>query len=326
MKVRFTNKYGQWDTSHTGKGKFAQRLIAEWQRNGVEVTQDVNEPVDIDLQIQRFVYEPRYCKKVVVRVGPVEYDTNIDYEAKNKEMRRCQKHADGLIYQSAFAEKAQRSLVWDSTKPYAIIHNGADPQYYANLEPVPTKFKINFLASTREWVWEKRLTGLIEAFHWAEIPDSCLWILGQVWDKPKRFPSFQRGVEKREAGRNIHFMGPCDDHTIGRFYRMATCMLHAVYIDACPNAISEALCAGCPVLATNVGGQSELVDTIVRCDPEWNFQPRNRREVPRLDTQRFSEGMRAMAAKSPARPDYGHVNIRNTALNYISFFRGLLGE
>lgn len=326
MKIRFTNKYGNWNTAHTGKGKFAQRLIDEWQRTGVEVTQDVNEPVDIDLQIQRFVYEPRHANKIVLRVGPAEYDTNTDYEARNKEMRHCQKRAHGIIYQSQFAEKAHRSLVLDHHKAFTIIHNGADPRFYETLEPWATEFSVNFLASTREWVWEKRLTDLIEAFKVANVPDSCLWILGETWEAPKRFPPFQKGIEKRLAANNIRFMGGFDDAGIGRFYRMATCMLHAVYIDACPNAVAEAVCAGCNVLATNVGGQTELVNTIVPCDPPWDFKPRNRRRVPALDIPLFAAYMSAMPATCLAQPKYGGVDIRNVASAYVDFFRSLLGE
>jgi glycosyltransferase involved in cell wall biosynthesis len=326
MKIRFTNKYGSWDASHTGKGKFAQRIIDEWTRNGVSVTQDVNEYVDIDLQIQRFVYEPRYCKKIVLRAGPVEYDTNIDYQTKNKELRHCQKHTDGIIYQSAFAEKAQRTLVWDSTKPSTVIFNGADPRYYESLTPWPSEFKVNFIASTREWVWEKRLVDLIEAFNNANIDSSCLWVLGSVWDYPKRFPPFQKGLAKKVGRKNIRFMGKCSDEIIGRFYRMATCLLHAVYIDACPNAIAEALSALCPVLATHIGGQAEFASNVVRCDPEWDFTPRNRRKPPPLNISEFSKMMISMANNTSSAIDTTVCDIRYTARQYLNFFRMLLGD
>jgi glycosyltransferase involved in cell wall biosynthesis len=326
MKIRFTNKYGSWNAAKSGKGKFSIRMIAEWRKHGIEVTDDLDARVDIDLQITRFAYKPRHAHKVVLRVGPVEYDTNMrtTYKEKNAIMANDQQHCDGLVYQSAFAEKAQRKMVWNCNKPTRIIFNGADPEFYAGLEPWPTTYKVNFLASTREWVWEKRLTDLIAAFLEANVPSSCLWVLGQVWEAPKRFPPFQKDWQKRFAYPDIRFMGPRDDKTIGMFYRMATCMLHAVYIDACPNAVVEAVCAGCPVLATRIGGQAELPIIPVDTDPLWDFRPRDRRKPPPLDIKAFAEAMRVLGQNAPVKPNSSIVEIKDVAKQYIEFFQEVL--
>jgi len=319
MKIRFTNKYGCWGHARSGKGKFARRIIAEWEKLGHEVLTDTDTKVDVDLQMQRFNYKPKHARCVVIRSGPVEYDINVEYKAKNAAMAEAQMASDGVIYQSAFAEKAQRAMVWNCNRPTKVIRNGADPDFYSSLEPWPSPFKVNFLASTREWVWEKRLMDILAAFRTAAIPDSCLWILGQTWEAPKRFPPFQKGIEKRENAENIRFMGPQDDVTIGRFLRMATCLLHAVYIDACPNALAEAACAGCPVIATNVGGQTEIADHVLNIDPPWNFRPRNRREPPALNLEAFADAMR-----HPPQYDGRRVEIADVAVQYLQFFQELL--
>jgi glycosyltransferase involved in cell wall biosynthesis len=325
VKICLTNKYKTWHDAETGKGKFAMRLINAWRKMGIEVTTDPGDKVDIDLHVTKKNYDVRNAKIKVVRVGPVTYDSNMPTYNLNADIRHYMKSCDGIVYQSDFSRKAINSLVWNNKKtPYRIIHNGADPDYYKNLKPYETMYKVNFLASTREWVWEKRLDQIVDAFMDADIPESCLWIAGRVWKDEMRFPKSQRFLEYNTHMTNIRFLGDCDDAALGRLYRMATAMIHAVYIDACPNAVAEAMCAGCPVIMNGCGGQFEMSNMErYKKYQSWNYRVRNRRKQPAIDKDWLVQAMRDIAQKRPT-VDYNAVDINTIAERYIEFFEELL--
>jgi len=331
MKICLTCQKGDWTVAHTGKGKFASRLIRVWEGLGVKVTQDPKERVDIDLQITRYMYTPKYARKSIIRRGPVKYDTNMDYKHHNKLERGNLKQCDAIVYQSLFSKNANHKLVYNpkGRVPETVIYNGADSADYVGVKPYQSEFKYNFLASTREWVLEKRLVDIIKSFKEADIHDSKLWIAGQIWDKPNRFPDFQKDFKKRFGCVNIQFLGPTDDRKLARLYRMATCLLHAVYIDAQPNAIAEALAAGCKVLCTNVGGQREVIgkvnpDWIVQ-DKPWDFKPCNRRKLPRLNRCEYAAAMLDMC-NDATEIDASCIDINNIASQYLNFFEKVLSD
>jgi glycosyltransferase involved in cell wall biosynthesis len=331
MKVCFSNKYGTFDYAKTGKGFFAIRLLAELEKIGVSTTTDQNERVDINLQNCHNAFFPKNAKKRITRCGPVHYDINMDWKNHNKEDRKYMKQCHGIVYQSKFSKRMNDAFL-GPVKPEqktAIIFNGADPEYYQKLKPYQSKFKFNYLASTREWVWEKRLGDIIESFIYADVPDSCLWVSGVVWDKPKRFPPFQKDFHKKYQQNNIRFLGPCDAITIGQLYRLCNAMIHIVYCDACPNAVVEALCAGCKVIGNNAGGQSELLqpltDDVMR-DVAVPLKPWNRRIQPKADMKWIADKIRGYACdwENSWAADCGHVNIRNIAKQYAEFFEEVL--
>jgi glycosyltransferase involved in cell wall biosynthesis len=328
MKICFTNKHKSWTTAQTGKGKFVQRLLPELEKLGVDVTTNPKDKVDIDIQITKMIYWPKNATKRIVRIGPSHYDTNMDYAGHNKESKSYIKKCHGIIYQSKFAKKECYNLITKPEKKHeAVIWNGASPEYYKGIKPRESKFKYNFLASTREWVWEKRLKDIIKAFKMADIPDSALWVLGRIWDKPKRFPPAQK---KLKPEKNIFFVGECNDATIGCFYRSCNALIHTVYIDAQPNSIAEAICAGLPVVCTDQGGQAEVVDEctagLVVKDKPWDFRPINRRKLPEVNRKALSEAMREVLV-SPIREwiDSEAVDIKTIAKQYKEFFEKVLG-
>lgn len=59
---------------------------------------------------------------------------------------------------------------------------------------------------------------------------------------------------------NIQLLGVQDAETIKEEILHATCYFHSSYIDNSPNSICEAQILGCPVISTNVGGISSLIE------------------------------------------------------------------
>ena len=91
MKIRILTKHGKWDCSHTGKGKLIKRLTPELEALGCEVTDNLNMDVDIELMISRFHYEPKRCKKIVIRSGPVHVDLAKNHKWLNKRKKKALK-------------------------------------------------------------------------------------------------------------------------------------------------------------------------------------------------------------------------------------------
>lgn len=326
MKVCISNKYGTFDFSKTGKGFFVQRLCSELEKLGIETTANQKDKVDIDMQISHMTYWPENATKRIIRRGPVKYDINMDYKKSNHEDWKYMKQCHGIVYQSEFSKRMNDAFLGlpREGQQTAIIFNGADPEYYEQLKPYPSKFKYNYLASTREWVWEKHLEDIIESFLLADIKDSCLWIAGTIWDKPKRFPPFQKDYPKKYKRDNIKFLGGCDEQIVGRLYLLCNAMIHLVYNDACPNAVAEAVCAGLPVIASNSGGQAELVHPVINLPPVPT-KAYDRRKQPKIDRSEIAKYLVAYIGNYRT---FGcdHVNICTIAKQYAEFFEKVLHE
>jgi glycosyltransferase involved in cell wall biosynthesis len=299
----------------TGKGKFAQRLTPFLEALGCEVTQKKSEKVDIDLQFGRQRYKPRNAKKSIVRLGPAHVSTDQDYARLNKVKWAGIKRTDGIVYQSHYSKKVCHKFIGRPSGKEAIIFNGADPEWYDSLEPHETEAKVNFVAATRKWLPQKRLKEIVKAFALAEIPESKLWIAGETF-----------GYTTAPKGANIAYLGLIDDETLGRLYKMATALVHMVYLDACPNVVVEALCAGCPVICGSAGGTRELVEpsggTIIVGDT-YKYKLTNLGEPPRMNRAALAHAMRIHAVET-RKPVNAHVDIRLIAEQYVEFFEAVL--
>ena len=338
------------DRSLTGKGKFFKRLRAEFEKMGIEVTYDPKKKVDIDICINKPLWWPKNAKRKVIRLGPVEADSN------RKDLKECWhiakkyiKQSHGIIYQSEFSMKANHAFLGHPKCAETIILHGAPDRSNSEVAPCPNcigngvkgpwdykhYYHRNFLLSTREWVFEKRLEEGIKSFLLADIPNSHLWIAGQVWDKPKRFPREQKSFRKKYRQDNIHFLGQMDDWQTSLLYKYCDAMLFLSYIDSCPNSVVEAITHGLPVISNCCGGQFEILsarslrDTqcaTIRSEEMWNFKVMNRRKQPKAHRKGYALHMRAIA-ENPQRikPEaVRHVHIETIAKQYKAFFEELL--
>ena len=349
MIVRFQMYHGKIDRQKTGKGKFFHRLAASLGDMGVEITCDPKVDVDVDVCINKPLYWPKNAKKKIVRLGPVEYDTNRkDLKEQWALSKKYIKFSDGIVYQSDFSRDTYHKIVYDARgkKPERVIFNGAPPA--PAVVPCPEVlgkdrkgpwdyneyYHRHFLLSTREWVWEKRLEEGIKSFILANLPHSHLWIAGHVWDQPKRFPPKQKTFYKKYGKPNIHFLGPLDDFAIQLLYKHCHAMLFLSWIDACPNSVVEALMAGCPVISNCCGGQFELINlkslefgcAQIRSENMWNFKPRNRRVQPKAYREGYARHMNDVARNPQRVPPscLNHIFIDTVAHKYKTFFEELL--
>lgn len=321
-KVCITNKRGDWNTSHTGKGKFFARLIPALKKLGVKITTDPSKKADIDLQISRFHYKPN-ARKLILREGPFTIDSSMNYKKLNKGIWKSVKMADGIIYQSKYSKKVGRKFLGKPPGKEVIIYNGANPDFYENIEPKESQFKYNFLASARMWHPQKRLKQTIKAFRRAEIKESCLWIAGNIL-----------GSEKKYESENIRFVGLLDNETLGSFYKLCDALIDITYLSACPNNCIEAMIAGCPVICGSEGGTSELTAGAWNIETKkYKFKPMNLKKPPKI---KMDELVRAIKFHTLGPPDRNFPNeafgrlqerlhIDSIARQYLNFFKKVIG-
>lgn len=311
MKVRIVTSKGSWTCATTGKGRFIQRLIPALNELGVEVTEDANNPADVDLGVGKWVYKPKRVKKLVVRMGPSHFDKSQDWKSLNKRKTKAVKKSDGVIYQSEWCkEVGHKFLVPHSNE--TVIFNGAPIVTHKVFPKNPV-----FIAATRKWIPQKRLGSLIEAFFDAQIDNSKFIIFGEI--PGRELTRSVRGI------KSIIHKGLRAPEEIQDYMREATAFLHPVWLDGCPNAVVEALACGLPVICGCEGGTYEIVqDNGYTCiDDEWDFGPKNLNKPPKLEAIAWVNLMRA-AAKMKIEIKNSHIDIKNIAKQYVEFFQKVL--
>ena len=298
----------------TGKGFFINRLITALEKQGAEIV-DRHTPADIDLQVGRHHY-PVNARKSVIRLGPAHVNKKQDYKALNKVKWKSVNHADGVVYQSQFSKKVCRKFIGKPVGIEEVIFNGADPEFYGNIEPIKSDYKHNFLASTREWIPQKRLSGIIKSFIRAEIPDSCLRIAGTILKNENK--------DKRFVRDNIFYLGNQTEEQLGALYKGSSAMIHCVHVDACPNSVVEAMVAGLNVIRTNQGALPEFGDYNLVDDAKFIFKPINLETPPRLRKESLIKMMKLFVSIKRDPPDAEWLHIDKTAKQYIKFFEKVL--
>lgn len=302
----------------TGKGKFVQRLIPALHKHGIEVTNDICAKGDIALHIGRVHYRSN-CRKNILRLGPAHVDTSQKYKRLNKEKWKSVKQADAIIYQSKYSRKVCRKFIGKTSAPSTIIFNGADQKEF-DVMPYSSSYKYNFLASTRKWIAQKRLKTICCGYGLASIQDSCLWVCGDTLGK-------NINMSDKSLNREIKHLGNVDSKTLAKLYKLCDAMIHPIYLDACPNSVVEALVAGCPVIMTDQGGTSELINGYMNefliQDKPYNYKPINLSKPPYLDPYKLVEKMR-LATHLKLDFDVCELKIQTVAEKYIDFFKKIL--
>ncbi len=95
----------------------------------------------------------------------------------------------------------------------------------------------------------------LRAFLSLERPSARLLFVGRgPLEEPLR-----QAIEESGAGERVHLLGERPPEELVHWYRAANVMLLTSSREGRPNVVLEALSTGCPVLATDAGGTSEVV-------------------------------------------------------------------
>jgi glycosyltransferase involved in cell wall biosynthesis len=151
-----------------------------------------------------------------------------------------------------------------------VIHNGVDTEFFkppANRAPGPPR-----VLAIGRLVPEKDHDTLIQAFALVapDHPQAELWLVGEG---PGR-DNLQQLVNRCRLDGKVHFLpGQAD---LRPLFHQASLLALSSVAEALPNVVLEAMAAGLPVVATEVGGVPEVV---APGETGWLVPPR---DVPGL--------------------------------------------
>jgi glycosyltransferase involved in cell wall biosynthesis len=179
-------------------------------------------------------------------------------------MRRALGAADAIIAQG----ESLRDVIVDvgvDPRRITIINNGVDVAAFTVAEPFPHPRP--YILGLGSLVTHKGFDLLIEAYARLRDPDVDLLIAGDGGEAS----ALGKLVQRLGLGDRVRLLGPVTGDRKVSLYRTAVCFVCPSRREPFANVILEALASGLPVVATDVGGNRELVHPEANgllCQPE----------------------------------------------------------
>jgi glycosyltransferase involved in cell wall biosynthesis len=162
----------------------------------------------------------------------------------------CVSRADTVIVPSQYLARAVTHWGVPNTKTIVVYNAVELPSLARSTIPLSTRFKIVTVGRLVPW---KQLNHLIEAV--SECEDAGLVIVG---DGPER-SRLEALARQRQLADRVYFAGQrSKEETFGLMSACDLFVLNSTY-EGFPHVVLEAMSAGLPVVATEVGGTPELV-------------------------------------------------------------------
>lgn len=305
---------------------FCNRLAKELQnRDSVKLT-SLKEAEVVLHNILIEEYNPFAIN--VLRLDGVYFSTHENWRLLNKPLKESYEVADAIIFQSYFSKQLCEKYLGVCPKPYAIIHNGAEPKdFEMEIDPDFNQKRPFFLAVAR-WRPFKRLKETIEGFIQAGLKNHDLIIFGSI----SKSGLTEEEITRYKSYPNIKFFGKVDPYALRKYYAHCRAFIHLSWIDSCPNSVIEAVCAQKPVICGNFGGTPEIIrgatGVILKCeDTEYNLEPKNLYNPPAIDLENYSNTLKRVNWET----DFGKIDsskftIQHCADQYLVTFKGLINE
>jgi glycosyltransferase involved in cell wall biosynthesis len=141
-----------------------------------------------------------------------------------------------------------------SQKKYQVIPNTVNTDLFYYSVKYEDKFRFIHVSNMAPL---KNAAGILRAFKilLSKTQDARLVIVGNTTDDLKQYAE-QLGIQSF-----VDFKGEIPYSQVAREMRLANCLVLFSNIENSPCVIGESLCCGLPVIATNVGGIPELIDS-----------------------------------------------------------------
>lgn len=155
--------------------------------------------------------------------------------------------------------------------------------------------------------------GVIARSEWAE-----LWIVGPN----HRDARFLRAIESCGQGKSIKVLGPLPLREVADLMRQAQVFCLPSHAEGTPNCVMEAMACGLPVVATEVGGIPDIIDS-----------NRTGILVQKEDDRKLAEALTSLLQDSGRRERMGeaayafaceHLDARRTAERLVGLYRELI--
>lgn len=153
--------------------------------------------------------------------------------------------ADGTIFQSQWSRKLNKSMGLSTNRHEVVIHNAPNPRYFYREKNQRTNkgSKIKLITTS----WSANLKKGFEVYRWLDDNiDFNKYDYTFIGNSPIKF-------------NNIKVLKPMGPSSLGRKLRSHDIFIGASKIEACSNAVLEALSCGLPVIAPNTSSYSELI-------------------------------------------------------------------
>lgn len=148
---------------------------------------------------------------------------------------------------------AQLSIAVDPW-PVDVVYNGVDADFYCPGEKIGDGvFHLLFVGRFQT---QKNLFFLLEQL--GQLPKDKNFVLHLVGDGPLG-PELKRFALSLGLDDKVVWHGWMDKQSLRTVYQQVDCLVHPTLYEGMPNTILEAMAAGLPVIASNVGGNDNLV-------------------------------------------------------------------
>ena len=206
-----------------------------------------------------------------------------------------------------------------------VIHNGVDTEVFRPTEPVfKEKYEgcDNLLIFVGRIIEQKGLDHLIDAMPriLKEYPRTKLLIVGKGKIKPRLI----KKVKKMDLNKRIIFPGFIDEELMPNLYSSADVFVLPSLWEVLPIALLEGLSCGAPLLASDAGGNPEIVENGKN---GFIFEKKNEEELIEklrimLDDHNLRKKMRRESRKIALKKfDWGLITART-----LNFYRELVDD
>lgn len=266
--------------SNSGPNSFGKRLAMSLIESGHDLELYDGTSSDVSIVFIEPSGRP-LAKKVIQRLDGIWFSPS-EFETKNSAIKSLYHRADGVIWQSEF-DKGMTTKWWGNPKKGVVIRNGINAPEIKKfqipaLEQLRQQYEMLFVCSAN-WHPQKRLMDNIELYkHLRKFYSSAaLIVLGSNPIKVADPHIFYAGSQPHEVCLEV--FSACD------------WMLHAAWLDHCPNTVVEALSQKTPVICSEHGGTKELVQgygIILKENSSYNFELADYDNPPQLDVTQIT--------------------------------------
>ncbi len=136
-----------------------------------------------------------------------------------------------------------------------VVPNGVDAGFF-HPEPKPQPRDFSFLFAGR-FSRQKNLRELLEQFEMCAAQGSVRLIL--VGDGPEKQNLVKMICRSSALAASASLRPWCSKESLRRLYQEASCFVNPSICEGLPNTLLEAMACGLPIIASNIGGNNELV-------------------------------------------------------------------
>lgn len=165
--------------------------------------------------------------------------------------RHLMSRTEAIIFESAYAQRTYSALIGTPTCHSAVIHNGLRPEEFEAVTPQENAADFVFVGELREL---KGIYPLVEALSMTARPDGQAVRLVMAGDGPDR-GALEARIRELGIQDRVDLVGSQPAREV---FARGRCAIVPSLAESLPYVVMEAAAAQLPVIATRVGGISEI--------------------------------------------------------------------